>query len=378
MSSYFSGNQATVSSNTSNPLAFPSYTSSQLQRVSLDKNNQNLSNLKHRLPLPQESLHHQNANSSQGPHARSLSGNNLANSVQSINNTLSTDLGSNNISTSVVNIPESDATVKRKERKNRPGQKFGAKKKSWVWTWFVQDTNDSNIAACDFCGKVITRLPSDKGSPKKLSEHLKTHKLTTDSINHSRSIPIDGNGITYTSDGTPMNFPQQKRQHLQSLANLDPQSLSISQNPSMQDQLHRSPHQLQPIQLNVVDPQVHTSHDSENKRESNPIAYRLTNTRRYLSTDFDNTPYSSLQFHRHLLKFLTENKLSINVLKSHSFQQLIYDLRSDSVVELLELTNLYSSLLEVSRYDNNESLQNIQETNVAQTISRVIEKRNVP
>ncbi|KAK7686837.1 hypothetical protein QCA50_009912 [Cerrena zonata] len=98
-------------------------------------------------------------------------------------------------------------TKVKKERKNRPGQKFGAKKKSWVWSWFAQDSQDPNIAACDYCGRIITRLASDKGSPKKLSEHLKTHKLTRESINNTRPIPIDGHGNTYTQSGEPISIP---------------------------------------------------------------------------------------------------------------------------------------------------------------------------
>lgn len=78
-------------------------------------------------------------------------------------------------------------------RQNRPGQKFGAKKKLWVWSWFVQDSQDPNIAVCDYCGKVVRRRPSDKGSPKKLVEHLRTHKLTKTLANNTRAASLEGN-----------------------------------------------------------------------------------------------------------------------------------------------------------------------------------------
>ena len=84
----------------------------------------------------------------------------------------------------------------------------------------------------------------------------------------------------------------------------------------------------------------------------------------------------------------SENKLSINVIKSHSFQQLIYDLRSDSVTELLELTGLYSSLLEVSRFDangtgaanaeNNDadpSIPSVNEANVVNSLAQAVEQK---
>ena len=55
------------------------------------------------------------------------------------------------------------------------------------------------------------------------------------------------------------------------------------------------------------------------------------------------------------MKFLTENKLPISVIKSNSFQQLIYDLRSDSISDLTELTTMYPTLIEVSRFSKEKS-----------------------
>lgn len=94
---------------------------------------------------------------------------------------------------------------------------------------------------------------------------------------------------------------------------------------------------------------------------------------RFVLADFDNTPYSLMKFHKHLMKFLTENKLPIHVIKLQSFQQLIYDLRSDSVSDLLELTSLYSSLLEVSRYG--ETVEAPEESQAVNALASVVENK---
>ncbi|EDK36813.2 hypothetical protein PGUG_00911 [Meyerozyma guilliermondii ATCC 6260] len=296
------------------------------------------------------------------------------------------------------------AKEQRKERKNRPGQRFGAKKKSWVWTWFIQDSQDPNVAACDYCGKIITRLSSDKGSPKKLTEHLKTHKLTRDSINNSRAIPIDGNGVTYAPNGMPMSYEntqpdlhhtqvrhQQPHSHMRHDPTptghsghdhvLDASSLShltpVHQDPAsiaMGASAHRGSKKRQYVDSSTV-PLVPVS---SNMAQAPNVAF---GSRRFLSAEFDNSPYTAMKFHKHLMKFLTENKLSINVIKSHSFQQLVYDLRSDSVTELLDLTNLYSSLLEVSRIESNSadagnnSGPGTNEASVANSLAQAVEQK---
>lgn len=270
------------------------------------------------------------------------------------------------------------AKERRKERKNRPGQKFGAKKKSWVWTWFVQDTQDPNVAACDYCGKIITRLSSDKGSPKKLTEHLKTHKLTRDSINNARSIPIDGNGVTYTPNGMPLTYDANHPS-----ASSHPGHLQIDQ--ASRGHFDQSLSQLAPVHQEPG-PMAMAAKEKrgyiDNRANSlTPVQNPGFGNRRYVSAEFDNSPYSAMKFHKHLMKFVTENKLSINVIKSHSFQQLVYDLRSDSVAELLDLTNFYSSLLEVSRIDNNsaEAENNAgpgsAEVTVANSLAQAVEQK---
>lgn len=304
--------------------------------------------------------------------------------------------------------------ISKRERKNRPGQKFGAKKKSWVWTWFIQDVQDPNVAACDYCGKIITRLASDKGSPKKLSEHLKTHKLNRESINNSRPIPVDGNGTTYAPNGLPLGYATANANfsthpapspspshghggHGHASGPVPVSNTSLAPSPSSGDHtkrnnnnsilkdsyhqnlhlLNRQQHQSQDIQqpsqlthhqlqqhlLGLPHPTANNSAIPTNPQATNNLDFNVG--RRFISTEFDNAPYTTMKFQKHLMKFLIENKLSISVIKSQSFQQLIYDLRSDSVSELLELTGLCSSLLEVSRFDTNSLDQSKRDSNIS-------------
>ncbi|PVH13942.1 uncharacterized protein CXQ87_002061 [Candidozyma duobushaemuli] len=308
-----------------------------------------------------------------------------------------------------------DDKLSKRERKNRPGQKFGAKKKSWVWTWFVQDSRDPNVAVCDYCGKIITRQPSDKGSPKKLSEHLKTHKLSRDSINTSRSVPVDGNGITYSPSGLSMpnykNYQNQNQNNQgsgssnQNMSNpqlgsmlqhsLQNQSLENDDMPQPKPTKYRRTGPMNGVQgvgsvptsnsqgssrinsisgVNVDERLMNNSHQGQNHTQNQSQLARNTASgspvqygRRYISPNFDNAPYSAGKFHKHLLHFLADNKLSIRLLKSHSFQQLIYDLRPDSITDLLELTGLYSSFVEVSRVDTDPEAQEGHQTSLAET-----------
>lgn len=85
-----------------------------------------------------------------------------------------------------------------------------------------------------------------------------------------------------------------------------------------------------------------------------------------------------LKFHRHLLKFLAENKLSIRLLKLHSFQQVIYDLRPDLMTDLHELTGLYSSFVEVSQADaegDSENASLMAEATVVNTLAQELIKK---
>ena len=54
-------------------------------------------------------------------------------------------------------------------------------------------------------------------------------------------------------------------------------------------------------------------------------------------------PFNSSRFRINVVKFLTENKLSMDVLKSNSFRQLVYDLRPESVNDILEVTSMYDA-----------------------------------
>lgn len=366
-----------------NPLTFPSYNNNQalnhrsnllsLAGGSLNEKNP-LNNLKHRLPHPQESQHHQHISGS-----------------GSVNTHLSTNVNHGipqQMSGSSPTSSKSDTSALpkiKKERKNRPGQKFGAKKKSWVWSWFVQDNLDPNVAACDVCGKIITRLPSDKGSPKKLSEHLKTHKLDKDSINESRPIPIDGNGVTYNPNGVQLSFLQQQAQQAQQTQQLQAQQIQhqqISQNipnTHSSSSSHNGSQVDSASNLSVNDVYKQRALSSIlSNADASQMGFSLNqNNRKFLSKEFDNSPYSSTKFHKHLLKFLMENKLSMNVIKSHSFQQIIYDLRNDSVTELNDLTNLYGTLLEVSRFDSgNSAMASVDEVNVVNSMAQAVEQKS--
>lgn len=335
---------------------------------------------------------------------------------------------------------DDDDKLSKRERKNRPGQKFGAKKKLWVWTWFVQDLRDPNVAVCDYCGKIITRQPSDKGLPKKLSEHLKTHKLSRDLINTLRPVPVDGNGITYSPNGLQMPNYKNYNQGQNQGQSLNQSQSSLSNGPMSNPQLNNMlQHSLQNQSLNQnhgdsddipqpkptkyrrtgnmvngVQPGVgsvptannstgssrlnsisgvnvderlqmhqnhqthqnhanHQNHQNQNQnqtqivRQSASLGSPVQYGRRYILPNFDNAPYSAGKFHKHLLHFLADNKLSIRLLKLHSFQQLIYDLRPDLITDLLELTGLYTSFMEVSRVDTDPNAEEGHQTTLAET-----------
>lgn len=280
--------------------------------------------------------------------------------------------------------------TQKAERKNRPGQKFGAKKSSWVWTWFVQDLTDPNVAVCDFCGKVITRMPSDKGLPKKLSEHLRTHKLLKNLINTSRAIPIDGNGITYSmpySGQLQTTVPQQiQLAHMgMSMPMLMPQLTVLGTPQKTQPPKHTPPQMGQGGRTNTEEFEPkQTQFRRTNGYNEPPPPQNSQNSikydRRYVLPKFDNTPYLASKFHKHLLTFLAENKLSIRLLKLQLFQQLIYDLRPDSLADLLELSGLYSSFIEVARVDNEREQHEshssaLAEASVVSTLAQELTKK---
>ncbi|ODQ82397.1 hypothetical protein BABINDRAFT_164198 [Babjeviella inositovora NRRL Y-12698] len=189
------------------------------------------------------------------------------------------------------------------EPRKKPGVKNGAKKRSWVWDWFVQDHADANAAVCDHCQKTILRLALDKGLPKKLSEHLKTHKISRESINPTREGHV------------PQGNDSARVLH-----------------PSMEESMHATA-------LLAYAPGAPPTRAPE---------------ARYYSQEFDNGEYTQMKFQKNIMRFLTENKLPIAVVKSHSFRQIIYDMRPNSIPELNELNSLYSSLIQVLKNDKDE------------------------
>ncbi|SCW00166.1 LAFE_0B10902g1_1 [Lachancea fermentati] len=90
--------------------------------------------------------------------------------------------------------------------------RIGAKKRNWCWNWFAQDEHDKNVAICDYCGRSVRRLKSDRGSPKKLLEHLHTHKITPEMENPARKQP------TYTAGAESFYHSIQKRRRPRSTA----------------------------------------------------------------------------------------------------------------------------------------------------------------
>ncbi|CDR37732.1 CYFA0S01e16006g1_1 [Cyberlindnera fabianii] len=191
-----------------------------------------------------------------------------------------------------------------KPRVNKPGQKFGAKKKSWVWNWFIQDLEDCNLATCDFCGKSIRRLSSDKGSPKKLGEHLKTHKIDRQTVNSRRESMIQ----------QPPN--NENRPFFNTLNG--PNNTIYKPQPIQQQQDSEAPTSAEP------------------QDEQDDLDHTL----------FDQSPYSRTKFQKEVMRFLSENKLPQNIVQSHSFKQLVYSLKPSAVNDLNDLNSMYQEVFQ--------------------------------
>lgn len=434
--------------------------------------------------------------------------------------------------------PSDSKGIVKRERKNRPGQKFGAKKKLWVWTWFVQDQKDPNVAVCDFCGKTITRMASDRGLPKKLTEHLRTHKLLKTLVNSARELQnptsyaeavampfsdfahgpvehnrdamlrqnqphgvhgdeqskpahpqpanhmrlpahsqrradqqnhmhrtqnqhaihngqastnIPGTHLPHTQqhdllDQNPQHRPHhlsqnhasaQKQQRFQEMANHsipNPSQFSAQPNSALlqhphqnrasgpdhlnllpdgsrgprphQPPIHTKAHRIQPHTQSAHNQSQHqvphqALHPPQHRHQrldihqhpSSQLAQQAVlpenfdqkyNYRKAIEQNsvrapgLESSPYSESMFHRHLLRFLAENKLPIRILMLQSFQQLIYDLRPESLSDLLNLTGLYSSFMEVSRVETDNSAAkelSLAEASVVNTLAQELTKK---
>lgn len=93
--------------------------------------------------------------------------------------------------------PQPESTPASEPSKPKPkSHQLGAKKRNWCWNWFTQDPNDKEVALCDYCGRKVRRLKSDRGSPKKLLEHLHTHKITPEVENPARPATPADSGYT--------------------------------------------------------------------------------------------------------------------------------------------------------------------------------------
>jgi hypothetical protein len=220
-----------------------------------------------------------------------------------------------------------------KPRVNKPGQKFGAKKKSWVWNWFTQDPIDWNIATCVVCNRPIKRLDSDKGSPKKLGEHLKTHKVNQLTPTEKRPDLILGNSEaslsnqptgTSTAGGTGTNssVSAESARHYFNTINTTPATFKQ--------------HEAQQSGGGSSSSSINTDNNNNSKDAAD-----------YDKQDFDLSPYSPSKFQKHLMKFLIDNKLPLSIVKTHSFRELVHTLKPEVLSDINELNNLYSSLLDI-------------------------------
>lgn len=222
----------------------------------------------------------------------------------------------------------------RPKRKNRPGKRFGAKKKSWVWSWFTQDSENHSVAACDYCGKVVIRIPSDKGSPKKLMEHLRLHGLSATSINYSRA-----DSVPEADTASPAsNFSHVSNT---SAPTSGPSLVSDESNTSMTSDISDSRLSM------ILTPQSIPTLKPATLQQCAQVPSR------YISPQFDNTAYSPMKFYNHLLNFLRENKLPLSTIQTHSFQQMVYDLKSDALKDMLKLSEMYADILDMNRYTEN-------------------------
>ncbi|KAF8003672.1 hypothetical protein HF325_001120 [Metschnikowia pulcherrima] len=266
---------------------------------------------------------------------------------------------------------------------------------------------------------------SDRGLPKKLSEHLHTHKLTKNLINPSRQLPIDSTGLSFNASlqipyaGTfspqqgnggilqavssisqgQLGLPSPSQRHSSALGHhaLLALAASLSQAQASQQLMHQ-------LTIESVDSELKQNQSKYRRTNSmaafandmqhiHPQLQNHTNvqslpnssiagqvSRRYPQTTFESSPYSGSKFHRHLLKFLAENKLSVRLLKLPSFQQLVYDLRPESITDLLDLTGLYTSFVEIARGENSSETPNTRESSVAEasvvnTLARELTKK---
>ena len=273
----------------------------------------------------------------------------------------------------------SSSPQQKKLRKNRPGHKFGARKRSWVWSWFKQDPSDYNLAICNVCNKSIRRIESDKGSPKKLSEHLKTHKIGRSDAGATGRVNLFSEGETGSSLSYQAQVQNQNQHRPQS------QHYHLKQQHHRHQQQQQQQQQQQSDLLNILRHRVQDTNNATMRSKVSPkesVAWGDTQSETIAQTgqqqhlprlqqhpgshpdphphshshvlsdefsEFDSSPYNPIKFHKHIMQFLSEYHLPLKTLRSKSFLQVIYDLRPQSISDLKELTTLYDSVMEVGR-----------------------------
>ncbi|KAH3685808.1 hypothetical protein WICPIJ_003221 [Wickerhamomyces pijperi] len=263
----------------------------------------------------------------------------------------------------------------RAPRVNRPGQKFGAKRRSWVWEWFIQDPTDYNIATCEVCGKCVVRLSSDKGSPKKLAEHLRTHKIERggpqqhaqqqaqaqqaqiqQQQQQQQQIPqpnasfyqgtgsangVHSNNTTVTSSAGSAAIPNNS-----SISTLEAQQTNFSagQNGTTAASVTATTTNAAGNTNTVHTEKVKQPRKRQAKKTTLkvPVPAKSSTLTHQLPTT-----YNSLRFQKNILQFVLENKLTLATIKTESFKDLVMGLNPQAVKDLEELNGLYPSLIEV-------------------------------
>ncbi|SCU88136.1 LAMI_0D08922g1_1 [Lachancea mirantina] len=196
---------------------------------------------------------------------------------------------------------DESADASRKLRARSP--KLGAKKRNWCWNWFVQDSSNKNAAVCDYCGRCVRRLKSDRGSPKKLLEHLNTHKITPKMENRIREQSTYSGGVQSFYEAI------QKRHRQRSLLDYGDTSVAIAN-----DDDSSSHYPYSPLSVSLQTVQTVPSQTSK-YRPSDDVA--------------------CIDLASKTIKFLLENRVNLKVIFSSSWGDLIHRPANPHIDEFL-------------------------------------------
>lgn len=224
----------------------------------------------------------------------------------------------------------------------RHGNKLGARKRNWCWNWFTQeDPRDKNVATCDYCGRLIRRMPSDKGSPKKLLEHLNTHKITPDMANPKRKIETANFEQTretqYTAGvqsfyNTINKRKRNPRSKMESGYHDETQSGTAATDPNIDATIGEEPS---------------SAVEHKGTIDANASAVTTATNAVAASSSHENVQqrtFNAVDFANLMLDFLSENRVSIDLILSSSFGDIL-NRREDKGVDgvLREIAQIYGS-----------------------------------